>query len=363
LPPAPVKLPGANRILRRPAAGGFLIQWYGWRGKGAPVLGSFSGPTMQAALLAERRGAGQLARAYADARERSEAVETLADLVRAFQVSPDFLKLAASTQELWSYVFRDVCADDAISDLEVSDLEAKGARRVLLAWRDGMKATPRKADYSLGALSRVLNWAVDREYISKNPVAGAAKIYKSNRAKVTVKEPALNKILDGGRPDFREAVEFIRLSGFRRSDAVAVTWEAVDEAAGRIVWLTEKSGRTVEQVAELTPPLRALLASIERRGATILTQQSGKPWKPRALTKAFGRARARAGYTPDMGKSRPHLHDLRGTLATEKVAKALASSEVKEAFGWGRDSTIGKSYVDAATVLEFVAAETQDIDE
>lgn len=360
MPPAPVRLPGANRILRRPASGGLLIQWYAWRGKGAPVIGSFSGPTIQAALIAERRGAGQLARAYALTRERSNLVRTLADLVRAFQVSPEYLRLAASTRELWDYVFRDVCADEAISGLELSDLEAKGARRVLLAWRDTMKDTPRKADYSLGALSRALNWAVDREYLGKNPIAGASKIYKNNRAKITIKDDVLERILKKGDKSLREAVEFIRLSGFRRSDAVAVTWDAADEAAGRIVWLTGKSGRTVEQVAELTPQLRALLASIERRGKTILTQPNGRPWKPSALTKAFARARARAGYANDEGV--PHLHDLRGTLATEKVAKVLASPEIKQAFGWGKDSTIGKSYVDAATALEFVASKSQGIE-
>lgn len=64
---APVRLPGAHRVIRR-RPDKVVIDWYPWRGKGAPRVISFSGRDLAAAERAEAADLAAIAAAVSRVR-------------------------------------------------------------------------------------------------------------------------------------------------------------------------------------------------------------------------------------------------------------------------------------------------------
>lgn len=75
------------------------------------------------------------------------------------RVTPEFNHLAEPTKK-----DKREHLDRAREDLGA--LEARGARKLLIDWRDGMAKTPKTADDRLSDLSGVLTWAHDKGEIA-----------------------------------------------------------------------------------------------------------------------------------------------------------------------------------------------------
>jgi integrase len=357
------RLPGANPVTRRRADGSVCLQWYASREKGAPLIAEFKGATLAEALVAEREGAADLAQAYADARERSRAriVKDFDGLILAYAGAPEFKRLAASTQTEWNRTMK-ALRKSPLAKLSLRALVAKGARAAFLDYRDSLAETPRKADYHMQVVSRVLNWGVDRELISRNPVAGIGALYDSDRAEIVWTNDEIDQVCAHCTPDGARAIRFMALTGLRRGDAIKAPWSAVDERKGAIIVRTGKGKRRrITQVCELTPELRALLDETPKRATTILTTAKGRPWTGDGLWTVFRRAREAAGLpAADDGKPK-RLHDIRGTTATEKVAKVLADPKFQGEMGWsGRAAKTAARYVDPSNVVALNKIEEND---
>lgn len=354
------RLPGANPVTRRRADGSVALQWYASRERGAPLIAEFTGATLADALAAEREGAGDLARAYAEAREtaRQRIIADLDGLILAYAAAPEFTRLAASTQAEWTRTMK-ALRGSPLAKLSLKALVAKGARAAFLDYRDTLAATPRKADYHIQVASRVLNWGVDREFISRNPAAAIGALYDSDRAEIVWTNEEIDAVCAACTPDGAWAIRFMAYTGLRRGDAIRAPWSAIDEKRGALIIRTGKGKRRkTVQVCELTPELAALLREIPRRATTILTTAKGRPWTGDGLFTVFSRARKKAGLPlADDGKAK-RMHDIRGTNATEKVAKVLADPKFQEGMGWTRrGAKTAARYVDAGNVVALAKAE------
>lgn len=341
----------------RRVEGGWRVHWFAWRGGRAPKIGEYFGATIAEADAAAAADSAGLAARYAEARSgASTTLKTLADLARAYEASPEFKRLADSTQWEWSKKLRTIITDPVIGPTSLRALQTDAATTLLLEWRDGYAATPRKADYLIQVLSRVLSWGVGRKHLKQNALDGAETIYRSDRSKVVWTDGEVARVCAAGTPELAQAILFLRLTGFRRGDAIAVPWSAVDDAKGVIVWKPSKTRRSkVEHVAVITPQLAALLREIPRRATTILTSSRKRPWKVEGLTGSFNDARTAAEIEPGPDGKPKRLHDLRGTSATEKVAAILESEELRASHGWSRGDTAAPAhYVDAATVVALI---------
>jgi integrase len=319
----------------------------------------FEGHNEAAALKAEAAGAGELAAAYAQSRVRSDpAVITLRDVIVRYRGSPSgFLRLAPTTRNAWSR-WLDRISDD-LGDLPVKALKAKGPRRAFIAWRDGFASHPRKADYGMQVLKRVLSFGLDNELIDVNPAEGIEGIYRSNRADQIVEDHELAAILTCVPPRAALAIRLAAATGIRRGDLVRLKWSDVREDV--IEFATSKSsGRTVA-VVPLIDDARSVIAELKRHrdeliaadkvpSAYLLTTKHGGPWTKDAVTQAFIRGAKAAGVA---GK---HLHDLRGTAATKLFAMNYSADVVADILGWERDSVaaIKRRYVDRGTLVRTV---------
>lgn len=125
--------------------------------------------------------------AYNDAvaERRAPKSDTLRSLAILYKQSPEFDGLGVTTKREWTR-WLDIIMDEggplAIGGLPFDALDDRRVKAEILAWRDQWADRPRKADYGIQVLSRVLSWGMDRGLLALNAAAGIKQLYTSNRA-------------------------------------------------------------------------------------------------------------------------------------------------------------------------------------
>lgn len=365
-----VKLPGAHRLVRR-RAGRVLAYWQAWRG--GPPIGRFEAPTLAELVKAEAEAADKLAEAYAAARRTDVPKDVVAGLVTAYKAAPDgYQKLGDSTRAEWARWLDAITA--RFGTLPVVALKAKGTRRLIIAWRNEFAATPRKADYGIQVLRRVLSWAVDNELAEANPAEGIPALYDADRSGEIVEPDEFAAILARTTPPASRFFRMAAATGLRRGDLRKLQWSHINETS--IEMPTGKSRGRKRIIVPLLPEARAVLdecrlaqreaaARAEKKGRPtqlplyVLTTAANKQWSKDGPTgswsKAVVPAKDEAASAPTIDK---HLHDLRGNFATLLMATGLSDEMIADMMGWETDDVkkIRKRYVDRDRVALLIAA-------
>lgn len=321
------------------------VRWYVYAWRGGPcILKQVGGgrPVIDDAALqrlAEARAGRSLAKP-----------DTVADMAAKWRATPQWKGMAASTRMQWGYKLAAIEAKWGEAPFAVFQNPAMRAK--IIDWRDTLAASPRGADYAMQVLSAFLSWAMERGHLKANPAAGIRQLYKGGGRSHIIWEPHEREAWQQAAPHVRAAFNLACLTGMRRGDLCRVTWEAVGINA--IIWRPAKGRGDVVATIPMLPALRELLESIrpERAAGPILRNEHGKPWSESGLTHAIARERDRLGLPPK------HLHDCRGTFATELCMAGLTDTEIAGILGWGaaKVATIRRVYVDqAATVVQIGA--------
>lgn len=143
--------------------------------------------------------------------------------------------------------------------------------------------------------------------------------------------------------------------GLRVGEIATLTWTNVDMAAREIAYYRPKTGVTTRQ--RLTRGLYdALIAYADvyplakTNGALIVASESYRPvLARRGLTYAGLQTRAqRLGQL--MGIDSVSAHDFRHYAATEMARQGRPMAELRDWFGWTRESTMPLRYIAAAEV-------------
>lgn len=311
--------------------------WYAWRG----------GPRLPDPEADPAAFAAALAAALASRHNRADP-QTLADLVRIYRDSPEFLtKLASSTRAIRALRLNAIAAD-AIGRLPLLALEARRAPAVLVAYRNRMAATPRAADEHIETISVVCNHAILLGWLTRNPAARVPALYQRGAHSAARWRAAdLAAIEPHTSPATRTALALACLTGLRRGDLCSLDWSQVDLARGLIRRPTGKSrGRTVAFIP-LDPAGRQLLEALPHRTGPVLRRGTGAPWTPPTLTRAVHDAAKAAGLSL-------RLHDARGTYATLLFAAGIAHEEIEMRLGWepGQARARRLDYTDEESVAE-----------
>jgi integrase len=357
-------MPGVHRVRAPLARGRVAVFWYAWRG--GPRILRLEGASD---AIIDREAITALPAAI---KAYQEARETPADDVFLYGLITRYLTFMQS--DACAHMAERTKADrrkhldkvrEAHGQLELRALESRRARKALLDWRDSMAATPKTADDRLGALSVVLQWAVDRGDLAQNPIEEFPRIYQSNRAEVIWEPHHLETLLRHCASAEANAVRLAALTGLRMGDLIRLPWSAVGLNA--IVWQTGKSRGRRTIVVPVTIELRRLLDTIPKgvakKGAvslTILNSSRGRPWTESGLNTAVQRAHQAAEelaverHGPDAKSGIEHLrfHDLRGTAATHFIRAGLTLEEVATIVGWTKDQVeqIALKYVTAEVI-------------
>lgn len=288
-----VRLPGINKATKRLADGTTRVYYYD-RASGTKLPGLPGSPEFMAAVAAVRTS------------RANHTGGMLAGLIRAYEESPDYLKLAESSRAIARYLFRKIDAE--YGSMPVAALaERRKVRPEFLNWRDRMaKAHPRGADNTLAHLARVLSWAEERGLIDDNPLKGWRRVYEVDRSEMIWLPEHIRAFCGAASTDLQLAMMLALHTGQRQGDLLRLTWTAYKDGA-----LSLRQGKSKVRVRiPCTKALRTALDELPRRAAVILTTAKGEAWKARAFKRAWKDASTAAGID-DL-----HFHDLRGTAIT-----------------------------------------------
>jgi hypothetical protein len=294
------------------------------------------------------------------AKERLDGANTFRRLVQDYRASVEFADLSDSTRYERGRALDMLPAkwmSVPLVRFEDMRIRAKSTSwRNQLAGKDenGNPKHPRKADYAVGALRAVLAWGKSQGRVGINQAEDATTLWRGGKRATIVWEPHEREAMQAAPEQVRDAFNFACRTGFRRGDLVAVPWEAVGEHA--IVWKPGKSNRhnaESERVvtAPMTEPLKELRAQLRNRERkqgvkTIPVNSRGRSSTADGLEASFIKERNKLGFEK-------HLHDCRGSCATELCKAELSDDQVADIVGWSPNTVadLRRIYVDQARTV------------
>lgn len=351
-------LPGIHTVIKPKADGSMIL--YCYRHRGGPQIGRFVGPTRGDVERQMRENSAPLWQAYSTApKPQAPKKDRFTSVVAAYRASPEFEKLRDSTKREWRRWLDRI--DQEFGIYPISVMNDPKVTRDFRAWLRQWKDKPRTADYGLQVLRRLLRWAVKERLLKDNHASVIDGTYKSDRSNIIFEDDEIAAILERCAPAAALGIRLAALTGMRRGDLVALTWDHVEPDMLR--FRTSKSGRQREAVYPLTIASRAVLEELRKHRErlvsqgyevdnTVLLTARGKRWNADSLSQAFHRER------DALGLGDKNFHDLRGTAATRFVKAGLSDVEVAEIMGWttSRVHDIRRKYVDRSKVNAATAA-------
>jgi integrase len=314
-----VHLKGVHTVKVRLLDGTLAVYRYAWRG----------GPR-----ISGEPGSVEFLKAFHDAHaaRKRPPQGCLFTLIVEFKSSAEYLGLAPSTRRSYLSYLRDIEVE--FGDMPLAALESPRVRGEFKRWRDGMAATPRKADYAWTTLARVLSFAKDRGRISTNACERGGRLYAGGRADKIWTEADIARLLEAATPQMALALMLALWTGQRQGDLLALPWSAYD---GKHIRLRQsKTGQAV--IVRVGKPLKALLDATERHSAMILANTRGQPWTSDGFRTSWGKLCEKAKIE-DLT-----FHDLRGSAVTRL---SLAGASPQEIAG-----VTGHSLADVHVILD-----------
>lgn len=327
-----VSLRGIHKVKMRLASGQTTTYYYAWRG-GPRIL---SAPGTNAFIAEFMR--------LTRSNEKNVETGTASDLIASYKKSSWFTKLKRETQRV--YDLKLDLIDGFYGSMRLEALQARGARRDILAWHESMSAAPRSADLTLAVFQRVIAYAIDQELITRNPLVKFEKLHHASRRDIIWPAETIELMLSKGKPYIADVVQFGLWTMQRQKDILTATTMAYDGTRLRI-----KQGKTGETVW-ITPPAEILpiIEQAKQEGRQrILVNSLGQNWTSSGFQTAFRREIKRLGIT---GLT---FHDLRGTGITFAYASGVSIEDIALISGHTEASAnkiIRKNYLASGAVME-----------
>ncbi|CAO4192579.1 hypothetical protein LFADAHJC_LOCUS910 [Methylorubrum extorquens] len=332
-----VRLKGVKRVRKRLADGSIRLYYY-HRATMTPLRGE--------------PGTAEFAASYAEAGRavaQKRSAGTVEWLIRQYQGSAAWTRLAASTREITTLNLKAVEAKWGAMPLDVVNLIPRpglpSARTLMLEWHEELAAThPRAADAKLAAINGVFAWGLDRGHIARNPIGTFTRAYRSNRCDLIWLPEHIAAFERVASPEMALALTLALHTGQRQGDLLALPWSAYDGEA-----IILRQGKTKTQVyVPATVALREALAAAPRRSPLVLTMASGRPWLKRYFHATWTETVKAAGITQDL-----HFHDLRGTAVTMLAEAGCTVPEIA--------TITGHSQAHAQKILDRYLARTRTL--
>jgi integrase len=293
-----IKASGINVVRARLASGEFKTYYYhratGTRLAGAP-------------------GSAEFLASFADAERsmRRRDVGTLSGLIREFEGTKQWRRLADSTKKEYRRVFK--FWDSDYGTCPHRALEDKAFRADIIKWHDRFsEEKPREADNRVAILARVLSWGAKDGPLKVNVLDGFEHAYASDRSDIIWLPPDIEAFLAIAPPEMQFAMVLALHTGQRQADILRLSWNSYNGAS---ITLRQGKARRLGREAPTiripcTKALKATLDKAQRRAAVILTTKTGLAFKKRYFAEQW-EATCKAAGISDL-----HFHDVRGTTVT-----------------------------------------------
>lgn len=323
-----VRLKGINKVTRKVKEGPPRIHYY-HRATGTPLEGKPGTAKFIASVAA------------AEAKMANRTDGTLSGLIRDFEKTAKWRKLAASTQTEYRRVFR--FWDEKFGKVPLVALADKAFRKRVLEWHDEFSEDkPREADNRVTILARVLSWAASDADLAENVLDGFDRAYSSDRSDKIWLPEHVGAFMAAADPEMQLALVLALHTGQRQADIRKMAWSQYDGATIRL--RQGKAKRGGKEAPLITVPctaaLKATLDAAPKRGALILLTKTGRAFQKRYFAECWDDVYTRAKLPGAAGdgveadpKERLHFHDIRGTTVTMLFEAGCTVAEVASITG------------------------------
>lgn len=309
------RIKGVNTV-KRELASGEIATYYYHRSTGARLDGEPGSPEFLSSI----------AKAVEQSRKRDNG--TLAGLMREFEETSKWRKLAESTRSEYRRIFK--FWEDKYGTCPHVALEDKAFRRDVLKWHDQFSADkPREADNRVTILARVLSWAAKDGPIKVNVLDGFDRAYQGDRSEMIWLPEHVEAFMAVASPEMQLGLVLALHTGQRQGDLLRLAWGNYDGA--RISLRQGKSRRGELQGRQVnircTKALKETLDSLQKRSTLILTTKTGRAFQKRYFAQLWEETCKEAGIT-DL-----HFHDIRGTTVTMLFQAGCSLGEIVSVTG------------------------------
>jgi integrase len=191
-------------------------------------------------------------------------------------------------------------------------------------------------------IQAVLNWAVRRELITRNPLSGYRKPQRDDAVIQPPTPDEVRAIYRHAPAHLQRALAIAYYTGARpgASEVLRLTWQDVDLVAGTIHIISAKKGGIRSRLVPLHLAFAALLATWKAQDGAVdgpLVCYRGRPVQ--TLKTAFRTAKRKAKIT-----RRIRLYDLRHAFATAAIESTGDLKAASELIGHTRTDTTTRIY-------------------
>lgn len=309
---------GVNKVTKKLADGTVKLHFYhratGTKLEGQPGTAAFAASFAAAGKLSVNRQEG-----------------TLSGLIRDFEKTGKWRKLAESTQKEYRRVFK--FWDAKYGSVPLAALASKGFRQRVLEWHDEFSEDkPREADNRVTILARILSWAATDADLAKNVLETFDRAYVGDRSDMIWLPEHVDAFMAEAEPEMQLAMVLALHTGQRQADIRKLAWTQYD---GKTIALRQgKTGREVR--VPCTVALKRTLDAAPRRGALILLTKTDRAFQKRYFAEKWDEVYVAAklpGVEPPGPKARLHFHDIRGTTVTMLFEAGCTVAEVASITG------------------------------
>ncbi len=207
---------------------------------------------------------------------------------------------------------------------------AKGLARI----RGGLGA----AIVTFRTFKAMLNWAIERGLLEKNPATGVRLPKPPRRGRFLTREEAkrlLNTMdhlvaVRGLNETHADAIRLLIFTGARRTEILGLRWAEVDFSTQRLMLPPERSktgGKTGDRIIALNDPALAVLLRRPRTGQYVFPAAKGDSGHFTGIQKSWRLILARC----ELGELR--LHDLRHSFASFALEAGENILSISKALG------------------------------
>jgi integrase len=254
--------------------------------------------------------------------------EKFAAVIRAFQASDKFARLAASTQYSYRRVLRIAEQERGLGGLDVSEVDAYLAQ----AFLDGLSDRPGVQGIARVALKSLERWALVRRLLPR-PISIGLEVVKSDGAREPWSDAEVELAEARARPDLARVVTLAASTGQRISDLAAMRWSAFRSYRGfeGVDIVQKKTGKQLW--VPLTPELQAALASWSKDSVFVLVAAKGRPWSTSTLSSEWCRERDRNPALAPLAERKLTLHGLRASAVIRLRRAGVSAPLIADSVG------------------------------
>ena len=246
-------------------------------------------------------------------------------LVEQCRKSAEWLSLSAATRKQRENIFLNVLQKAGDAPYQAI------TKKVIAASRDERISTPAQAGNFLKAMKGLFNWAVDLEYVDKNPCDGVKTPKLNNNVGFeawTEDDVDRYEVRWGEGTKERVWLHVLLYTGLRRGDAVRLGQQHIHEGVATI--RTEKSGYKTTVTLPILPVLQKTLDAGPIGETTFICGKTRQPLTKESFGNLFRKACNKAGV-------KKSAHGVRKISATRAANSGATLAQLKALFGWTDD--------------------------